>query len=100
MRLQIPEVDGRGSETRHMVTDVDTGKIAGYVDSKQGHNSPNRRYPSWHIVLFDKYHGSFETRAECQAFAEGIQAVINHAAWMDPKEWGLAPIFSGQASQQ
>jgi hypothetical protein len=37
------------------------------------------RYPTRGIELFGgKYKGTFETHDECQAFADGVAAVLNH----------------------
>ena len=77
MRLQVHWVDMRGghgspARWRTPVIDQETGKKVGFVDSKK---SPAAR----HISLFGgKYRGDFTTRQQCAAFANGVEAVLNH----------------------
>ncbi len=80
MRLLVQWVDMRGGYTQPVawrtdVIDRDTGKVVGFVDSER---SPAER----HISLFGgKYEGHFSSgnsRQECNAFAKGVEAVLNH----------------------
>jgi hypothetical protein len=77
MRLQVYWVDMRGGYMSDVawqtdVIDQDTGKNVGFVDSER---SPRAR----RISLFGgKYQGDFKTREECDAFAKGVEAVLNH----------------------
>jgi hypothetical protein len=84
MDIQIPRIDGRtriGSLVHHII-DRDTGKKIGTLECRQGSwqndSRTYRRYHSRTISLIDdKCRGSFETHAECVAFAKGVEAVIN-----------------------
>ena len=87
MRIKIPKVDGRSRRAMYLsvqVVDLDTGKVIGDIENRQGQirldsNDEYVRHPSRTISLFGgKYIGQFETHDECYAFAEGVQAVINH----------------------
>lgn len=63
-------MDTRIGQLFHSVVDRDTGKKVGTLECRQGMTLSNRRYHSRTISLFDgKYLGSFETHAECVAFA-------------------------------
>jgi hypothetical protein len=77
MRLLVNWVDLRGGYTtpvafRTPVIDEDTGTEVGFVDAER---SPRSRY----ISLFgSKYQAEFESREQCQAFAKGVETVLNH----------------------
>lgn len=77
MRLLVQWVDMRGRYPSPMVwrTDVidqDTGNRVGFVDAER---SPAAR----HISLFGgKYQRDFRTPEQCDAFAKGVEAVLNH----------------------
>jgi hypothetical protein len=86
MKLQVPKVDGRTrmGGCRHKVIDLDTGKAVGWIEGHEGAFIGNTRYPSWRISLFDgKYKSGFEKHDECVAFAEGVEAVLNHMVSSD-----------------
>jgi hypothetical protein len=82
MRLLVEWVDMRGGYMSRVawrtdVKDQDTGKKVGFVEAER---SPAAR----HISLFGgKYQGDFKTPAECEAFAKGVEAVLNHAVSLD-----------------
>lgn len=88
MKLKVPRVDGRtvlagGSDG---VIDLDSGKSIGYIATRQGVTLSEKRYPSRNISLFDwKCHGSVETHEECVAFAQGVEAVLNHMVFVKDK---------------
>jgi hypothetical protein len=87
MDIHVPHIDGRTriAGTRHPIIDRDSGKRVGILECRQGMTALNRRYPSRTVSLFDnKYQGSFETHAECVAFAKGVEAVINQT--VEPKD--------------
>ena len=80
MDIQVPRIDGRTriGDIPHPIIDRDSGKKIGLLECRQGMTTNNRRYHSRTISLFDdKLRGSFETHAECVAFAKGIEAAIN-----------------------
>jgi hypothetical protein len=71
MKLRIPRIDRRHQLCGGLtVVDEDTGQSVGceYL----GEDGLGRE-----LVLFDRYHGTFATQAECQAFADGVASVIN-----------------------
>jgi hypothetical protein len=79
MDIKVPRIDGRTrfADGPHQIIDVDSGKTVGNLECRQGMTLGNRRYMSRTLSLFDgKYRGSFETHAECVAFAKGVEAVI------------------------
>jgi hypothetical protein len=88
MKLLVQWVDMRGGymSTQAWRTDVideDTGKTVGFVDAER---SPATR----HISLFGgKYQATFSSNAsiaECNAFAKGVEAVLNHMVAADEKQ--------------
>jgi hypothetical protein len=70
MRLRFRKIDLRGPSGSDVVTDQETGQSVGQVTYDSG--------PTRHISLFGKYHGNFKTHEECVAFADGVEAVLNH----------------------
>ena len=80
MKLLVQWVDLRGGYAEQVafrtnVVDQESGKIVGFVDAER---SPATR----HISLFDgKYQAEFSSPRsiyECDAFAKGVEAVLNH----------------------
>jgi hypothetical protein len=77
MILLVKWVDLRGGYTtpvafRTPIVDEDMGREVGFVDAER---SPRNR----HVSLFgSKYQADFETPEQCQAFAKGVEAVLNH----------------------
>ena len=87
MKLLVKWVDMRGGYRDPVawepeVIDQDTGKQVGFVHSER---SPATR----HISLFGgKYQGDFKLPAECEAFARGVEAVLNHMTAADEEQTG------------
>jgi hypothetical protein len=88
MKLQVQWVDMRGGYMSQVawrtdVIDLDTSKKIGFVDAER---SPATR----HISLFGgKYQAIFSStasRQECDAFAKGVEAVLNHMVAADEKQ--------------
>jgi hypothetical protein len=77
MRLTVDAINMKGGYAGDVTfepTDVtdETGKKVGFVEASR---SPASR----HISLFaGKYQGEFRSREECDAFAKGVEAVLNH----------------------
>lgn len=70
MKIRVPHVDLRSDNGSRPITD-ETGRTIGQI--LMGKEAGRT------VVLFgEKYIGSFETQAECDAFAKGVQAVLNH----------------------
>jgi len=95
MDILVPRLDGRTrrGSLPHPIIDRETGKEVGTLECRQGMTSNNlhdhgrtiTRFHSRTISLIDgKYRGSFETHAECVAFAKGVEAVINRT--LAPKD--------------
>lgn len=81
MRLKVQWLNMKGQrgdvawETN--VTDQDTQKTIGTV-----HHQPSPATRT--ISLFaGKYQDTFKTNEECEAFAKGVQAVLNHMVETD-----------------
>jgi hypothetical protein len=72
MQIEIPEVDLRHQmDGGRPIIDGQTGKTIGVFT--YGHQIGRT------VSLFDgKYRGTFETHAQCWAFAKGVEAVLNH----------------------
>jgi hypothetical protein len=69
MRFKVPYVDLRKRSGGNAVLD-ETGKTVGLLF----YGTRSRR----DISILGKYHGTFKTDHECDAFAEGVAAVLNH----------------------
>lgn len=74
MNIGVPEMDGRSVQARWGgpldVIDTDADIIVGLVRYSDGLRI---------ISLFDgKYEGRFHDDRECQAFARGVEAVLDH----------------------
>ena len=82
MKLKVYWVDLRGgySTPVEFETDVvneDTGEKVGFVKASR---TPRAR----HISLFGgKYTADFKSPEECNAFARGVEAVLNHMTVID-----------------
>lgn len=94
MRLLVQWVDMRGGYPTPVtfetdIIDKDTGKKVGFVEAER---SPAKR----RISLFGgKYRATFNSNVshlECDAFAKGVEAVMNHmvAADEEQKDSGVA----------
>jgi hypothetical protein len=97
MDIHVPRIDGRTrmGDMRHPIIDHETGQRIGTLECRQGTWTNNKRYHSRTIYLFDdKIRGSFETHAECVAFAKGIEVAINQI--IGPKDQLKShPAFKG-----
>jgi hypothetical protein len=70
MEIIVPKVDLRGDDGSRSIDD-ETGRCVGQLlmGKEEGRT----------IILFGgKYQGTFKTQAECEAFAKGVQSVLNH----------------------
>jgi hypothetical protein len=85
MKLLVYWVDMRGGYIDPVVfdsdvVDQDTGKKVGHVIAERSPGKTRKR----HISLFGgKYQGNFESPDECDAFAKGVEAVLNHMTETD-----------------
>jgi hypothetical protein len=79
MRLSVKSINMRGgyreAEWESEVIDEETGDIVGWVRSETS--------PAWRRIwlLGGKYQADFSStnsRLECEAFAKGVEAVLNH----------------------
>jgi hypothetical protein len=81
MRFNVPEADARKNDGRtFVVTDLDSGNPAGNITTGKGVSCcmGTVRFYTRRISLLGKYHGGFDSHAECVAFAKGVEAVLNH----------------------
>jgi hypothetical protein len=69
MKFVIPKLTNYRDNGSNAITDQD-GNSVGTLISRKGSGRT--------INLFGKYKGHFETPEECEAFANGVAAVINH----------------------
>jgi hypothetical protein len=91
MRFQVKKRNARKlreiGRVRDDVIDLDSGNTVGYVETEQGGWIGDTRLPTRRISLFDgKYRGSFDNHEECAAFAEGVEAVLNHMVSLGEKQ--------------
>jgi hypothetical protein len=73
MRFKIPKVDLR-RDGGSLSIDDENGHVAGQL--LMGKNDGRT------IILLGKYHGRFQTQEECEAFAQGVEEVLNHMTKM------------------
>jgi hypothetical protein len=82
MKIEVPEFDARTGKDQLDVIDTDTGMVVGHLHCGLGETGPAPDYfrlPSRSISLFDdKYWGRYASHKECQSFADGVAAVLNH----------------------
>jgi hypothetical protein len=76
MRISIPDVDLRGDKGSRSLDDENGNLVGQYLFGQHLGRT---------IVLLGKYRGDYKAQAECQAFADGVAAVLNHMTTMDPK---------------
>lgn len=70
MRIKVPKVDLRRDGGSVSVDDENGNAVGQMLMSK----NDGRR-----IILFGgKYRGSFKSQEECEAFAAGVESVLNH----------------------
>jgi hypothetical protein len=77
MRFEIPKLDLRNPSSGSTSIDDENGNLAGQLRYAQ--------HMGRTVVLLGKYRGDFKTHEECQAFADGVAAVLNHMITMDMK---------------
>jgi hypothetical protein len=77
MQIKVPEVDLRRDSGGSCSIDDENGNLVGQLLMEKSRGRT--------IVLLGKYRGDFATQQECQAFADGVQAVLNHMTAMDMK---------------
>lgn len=72
MQIKIPPTDLKAAQSIDSLELKDqTGNPVGHYFFGKGHGRT--------VFLFGKYKGAFKTHAECQAFVNGVLAVINHS---------------------
>jgi hypothetical protein len=69
MRFMIPNVH-LNSHGSSLSIDDENGKSVGQILFNKGSGRT--------IILLGKYRGTFESLKECEAFAKGVQTVLNH----------------------
>ncbi len=74
MKIKLPEVDLRRDGGSRGIDD-ENGNLVGQILMGKGRGRT--------VILFGKYRGDFETQQECQAFADGVAAVLNHMTRME-----------------
>jgi hypothetical protein len=77
MRIKVPNINLRGDKHGGTsIDDEDTGESIGQLIFGTGSGRS--------ILLFgEKYRGHFQSHEECVAFAQGVQAVLNHMTSTD-----------------
>ena len=74
MQVKLPEVDLRRHRGSRSLDDENGNLVGQFImDKNRGRT----------VILFDKYRGDFETQQECQAFVNGVAAVLNHLTRME-----------------
>ncbi|GLR99206.1 MULTISPECIES: hypothetical protein [Bradyrhizobium] len=69
MRIDLPETDLKATQSLGSIELKDeAGTLVGQYFFGKGHGRT--------VFLFGKYKGNFKTHAECQAFINGVAAVI------------------------
>lgn len=69
MRVKIPVTDLKAAQSIGSVELKDEdGRMVGHYFFGKGHGRT--------VFLFGKYKGAFKTHAECQAFVDGVVAVV------------------------
>ncbi|MET4789573.1 hypothetical protein ABIF64_001751 [Bradyrhizobium japonicum] len=72
MQVKLPSTDLKAAQSIDSIELKDeTGKLIGQYLFGKGHGRT--------IFLLGKYKGAFKTHAQCQAFVDGVLAVINHS---------------------
>ncbi|MET4630459.1 hypothetical protein ABIB83_007511 [Bradyrhizobium sp. I1.8.5] len=72
MQIKLPATDLKTAQSIDSIEIKDeSGKHIGQYFFGKGYGRT--------VFLFGKYKGTFKTHAECQAFVDGVLAVINNA---------------------
>jgi hypothetical protein len=74
MQITVPKVDLRGDSGSRSVDDENGKSVGQLLMAKESGRT---------IILFGKYQGTFISQEECEAFAKGVQAVLNHMVSVD-----------------
>jgi|GEM_PF-5956972 len=74
MQIILPEIDMRGDNGSRSIDD-EKGNFVGQIEMTKNVGRS--------ITLFGKYRGGYKTQQECQAFADGVAAVLNHMTKME-----------------
>ena len=74
MQIKVPEVDLRRDGGSTSIDD-ENGNLVGQLLMEK----------TWGrtIIILGKYRANFKTQDECQAFADGVAAVLNHMIAME-----------------
>lgn len=70
MQIKLPETDLKS------VQSLDSVELKDEAGKHIGQYFYGKKYGRT-VFLFGKYRGTFKTHAECQAFVDGVLAVIN-----------------------
>jgi hypothetical protein len=69
MQVKLPETDLKSAQSLESIElKDDAGKHVGQYFFGKGHGRT--------VFLFGRYRGTYQTSAECQAFVDGVLAVI------------------------
>jgi hypothetical protein len=74
MKIKLPEVDLRRHGGSRSIDDENGNLVGQFLMAKESGRT---------VILFGKYRGDFETQQECQAFADGVETVLNHMTRME-----------------
>jgi hypothetical protein len=69
MQFIIPKLTNYGDNGSTSITDRDGNSVGALISGKGDGR---------HVNLLGKYKGHFQTIPECEAFAKGVAAVLNH----------------------
>jgi len=78
MQIKLPDTDLRRDAAGGTSIVDEDGNLVGQYLFFQGSDRT--------VVLFGKYRGNYKTKEECQAFVDGVVAVLNHMITMDTKD--------------
>jgi hypothetical protein len=75
MEFKVPEIDLRSRRSGETTIEDDSGNVVGQF---RFHSSSLHPTSDRAVFLFGKYSGQYRTHEECQAFADGVAAVLTH----------------------
>ncbi|OCK55553.1 hypothetical protein [Bradyrhizobium sp. LMTR 3] len=78
MRFIVPKVDLRRQTSGGDTIEDETGNVVGQFFFSHGDRDRS-------VLLFGKYGASYRTHEECQAFADGVAAVLTHMTKVELK---------------
>jgi hypothetical protein len=76
MQIKLPDVDLRTERDGSISIQDERGNEVGRYLFFQGSGRT--------VILFGKYRCSYKTQHECQAFVDGVVAVLNRVTSLDP----------------